>query len=80
MEKRVAAVVALIAFAMSLAIGTFEANNPFATTVGRALLAMFWAYVVGYLVGWAAERMLAEHVRTLEKKSEPPEGTAADNR
>jgi NhaP-type Na+/H+ or K+/H+ antiporter len=80
MENRVAGVCALIAFAMCLGIGAFEARNPFVTTVGRALVAMLGAYVVGYMVGWAAERMFADRDQTLEKKSEPVEQTGADGR
>lgn len=80
MEKRVAAITALIAFAMCLSIGAFEARNSFATTVSRALLAMLGTYVVGYFVGMMAERMMREHSDGLEKKATHGEGTSPDGR
>lgn len=70
MANRLAGILAVIAFAMCLLVGAFEADNPFTTCVYRSLIAMFWTYVVGYLVGIAAERMVAEHVVGLEKKAE----------
>ena len=80
MEQRIGAIAALIAFAMCLAVGAFEARNPFGTVLWRSLVAMFWSYVVGYLVGMAAERMMRERRAALEKKSEHAEGTTADGR
>lgn len=80
MEQRVGAIAALLAFAMCLSIGAFEAQNPFGTVLWRSLIAMFWSYVVGYLVGMAAERMMRERRAELEKKSEHTEGTPADGR
>lgn len=80
MEQRVAAICALIAFAMCVIVGAFEAKNPFGTTLARALVAMLGSYVVGYLVGMAGERMIGERRAAAEKKSAPVEGTSADGR
>jgi NhaP-type Na+/H+ or K+/H+ antiporter len=60
MANRVAGILALVAFAMCLLVGCFEADNSFTTIVYRALIAMFWTYVVGYVIGIAAEKMLNE--------------------
>ena len=60
MANRMAGILALIAFAMCLLVGAFEAGNPFTTVVWRSLVAMFWTYVIGYIIGIAAERMLSE--------------------
>lgn len=80
MEQRVGAVCALIAFAMCVVIGAFEARNPFASVLTTALKAMAGSYVVGYLVGWAAERMMGERREAAAKKSGHGEGTPTDGR
>lgn len=68
MVNRIAGILALVAFAMTAFIGAVEADNSFATTIGRALLAMLGTYVIGYLVGMAADRMLAENLSKLEER------------
>lgn len=59
MNKRIAAAMALVAFALCLAAGIM-ADNSFATTVSRALGAMFVTLVVGQIVGAMAQKMLDE--------------------
>ena len=49
MAQRLAAILALLAFAVCLYVGGVEAGNPFTTTVGRALVAMGGTYVVGLI-------------------------------
>lgn len=67
MANRVAGILALIAFAMCLMVGGFEAGNPFTTVVWRSLIAMFGTYVIGYIIGIAAEHLLSEHKVAAEK-------------
>ena len=67
MPNRIAGILALIAFSMCLLVGAFEANNPFTTVVWRSLIAMFGTYVIGYIIGIAAERMLGEQKAAAEK-------------
>ena len=68
MAKRISASLSLIAFAICLLIGAFEADNSFATTVQRALLAMVITLVVGLLIGAMAQKMLDENLRAQEEK------------
>ena len=70
MAKRISASLSLIAFAICLLIGAFEADNSFATTVQRALLAMVITLVVGLLIGAMAQKMLDENLKHHEEKSE----------
>jgi hypothetical protein len=68
MANRIACVLALIAFVMTLLIGCFEAGNGFGMVVLRALAAMLGTLVVGFIVGVMAEKMMAEHLSGQEKK------------
>jgi hypothetical protein len=68
--KRISASLSLIAFAICLLIGAFEADNSFATTVQRALLAMVITLFVGLLIGAMAQKMLDENLKHHEEKSE----------
>jgi NhaP-type Na+/H+ or K+/H+ antiporter len=68
MANRVAGILALIAFAMCLVLGAYEAHNAFTTVVYRALLAMLGTYVVGYILGIAAEKMVTEDVVAAEQR------------
>lgn len=68
MANRIAGILSLIAFAVCLLLGTFEAENGFATVISRGLLAMLGTYVVGYCVGIAAEKMLSENVAAEERR------------
>ncbi len=70
----------MIAFAMCLLIGALEAENPFTTTVSRALVAMFGTFVVGLILGAMGRRMLTENVQTAEKLKESQEKTPANSR
>lgn len=79
MANRVAGILSLVAFAMCLLVGAFEAGNPFTTVVWRALQAMFWTYVIGYIIGIAAERMLSEQLDQL-KKAEGNKDSATEGR
>ncbi len=60
MPQRVAAILALIAFAMCLVIGGLQADNPFTTTVTRALLAMVGTFVLGLILGSMGQRMVSD--------------------
>ena len=69
MVRRIAATMALIAFALCLVMG-IVAENDFSTTVSRALKAMFVTLFVGLIVGSMAQRMLDENLSALAKKKE----------
>ena len=85
MPNRIAGILALIAFALCLLLGT-QAENSFATVIYRGLLAMLGTYVVGYCVGIAAEKMLSENVAAeeeriaAEKNAAATEGSTTDGR
>ena len=68
MPRTIAAAAALVAFAVCLLLG-LEQHNSFTTTVGRALAAMAGTFAVGWVIGWAAKRMLDEHLAQQEKKT-----------
>ena len=68
MPQRLAAVMALIAFAMCLVSGGLQADNPFTTTVIRALVAMSGTYVVGLVIGLMTKKMLDENLHLEQKK------------
>ena len=70
MAKRISATLSLIAFAVCLLIGVFEADNTFATTVQRALVAMVVTLVVGLVIGTMAQKMLDENLKAHEEKLE----------
>ena len=72
MPRRLAVAVALVVFAVCLLCG-MAAENSFAETVRRALIAMFVTLVVGLVVGAMGQKMLEENVAALEKKSQDSE-------
>jgi hypothetical protein len=61
-RQRIAAVLALLAFAVCLVIGGLQTGNSFGTTVTRALGAMVVTLVIGLLIGAMAQRMLDENL------------------
>jgi putative Mn2+ efflux pump MntP len=72
MTRTMAAIAALLAFAVCLAAGIVS-DNPLSTTLSRALVAMAGTMVVGLVVGWMAQKMLDEHVAMRKKNSAAPE-------
>lgn len=68
LTRRIAAVLALIAFSFTLVIGGVQAGNSFATTVLRALAAMAATFVLGLVAGAMLNRMVEENVAVQEKK------------
>ncbi|MCC6240755.1 MAG: hypothetical protein IT448_10700 [Phycisphaerales bacterium] len=66
-SRRLAAALALIAFALALVAG-LEAGNTFSTTVTRALIAMVATFAIGLIIGAMARRMLEENQVQAEKK------------
>ena len=81
MPQRVAAILSILAFAMCLLVGGLQADNPFTTTVSRALEAMLGTFVIGLIVGSMAQKMLTENVNTPEKISKDLQAkTEAKNR
>jgi NhaP-type Na+/H+ or K+/H+ antiporter len=67
MSNRIAATLALVAFAMCLLIG-IQADNSFATTIQRALIAMGGTYIIGLIVGAMGQRMIDENLKAEEQK------------
>ena len=67
MTNRLAGSCALIVFAFCLVQG-IRADNSFGTTVWRALAGMAATFGVGLIVGFVAQRMLDENVKTEEQK------------
>jgi putative Mn2+ efflux pump MntP len=70
MARRIAAALSMIAFAICLLIGAFQADNSFSTTVQRALVAMVVTLIVGLVVGAMAQKMLDENLKHTEEKSQ----------
>jgi len=68
MPKKLAASLALLAFAACLYVGGVQAGNPFGTTVQRALLAMAGTYVIGLIVGAMGQKMIEENIKGTQKK------------
>jgi NhaP-type Na+/H+ or K+/H+ antiporter len=66
MITRFAASLAILAFAICLVAGGLEADNPFGTTITRALLAMMGTLVVGLVVGWAGQKMINERMEQIK--------------
>src|SRR5438045_9260788 len=62
MPQKLAATLALLAFAACLFAGGVHAGNPFGTTVQRALLAVAGTYVVGLVIGSMAPKTIVENV------------------
>jgi hypothetical protein len=69
MATRLAAILALLVFAICLVIGGLETGNTFATTVGRALAAMGATFVVGLVLGGMGQRMIDENLKPVLKES-----------
>ena len=67
MPQRIAASLALIAFALCLLVGV-QADNPFSTTLLRAMFALAGTYAVGLVLGAVAQKMLDENVKAEEQK------------
>jgi NhaP-type Na+/H+ or K+/H+ antiporter len=62
MPRRMAGVLALIAFAVCLVVGGLQTGNTFTTTVTRALVAMAGTFVIGLVIGGIGQRMLEENL------------------
>jgi hypothetical protein len=69
MNHKLAASLALVAFAGCLVIGAFSARNTFTTTVLRALAAMGGMYVLGLVLGAVASSGLGRPARANGEKS-----------
>jgi hypothetical protein len=67
MPKRLAAICALLVFALCLLLG-MGAKNTFTTTVTRALVAMAFTFAIGLTLGAAAQKMLDENLQSEEQK------------
>jgi len=72
MPRRMAVALAMVVFAVCLIAG-LEADNTFAFTVRRALIAMFVTLVIGLVVGSMGQKMLEESVKQPPEKPQLPE-------
>ncbi len=61
MTRRIAACLALVAFAVCILAG-LQAGNPFTSVVSRALVALVVTFVVGLVIGSMAQKMLDENI------------------
>ena len=68
LPQRIAAILAIVAFATCLVIGRFEASNSFTTSVLRALVAMVVTLLIGLVIGAMAQKMLDENMKPDEEK------------
>ena len=59
---RLAGACAVVAFVVCVVVGGFTADNPTATVLWRALVAMAATFAVGLVVGHMAKRLVAENV------------------
>ena len=59
----------LVVFAVCIACGLM-AENTFAETIRRALIAMFVTLVVGLIVGFMAQKMLEENAKQVVENEE----------
>jgi hypothetical protein len=73
MPTRLAAILALLAFAFCLVVGGLQTGNTFTTTVSRALGAMAGTFVIGLILGAMAQRMIDENLKPLTKEPAEPE-------
>jgi hypothetical protein len=75
MVRRIAASMALVAFFVCILAG-MQAENPFTTVVGKALVAMLVTFAVGLVLGTMAQKMIDENMAAAAKndcKSGNPE-------
>jgi hypothetical protein len=61
MTRRIAASMALVAFAVCILVG-LQAGNTFSTIVAKALLALVATFVLGLVIGAMAQKMLDENL------------------
>jgi hypothetical protein len=69
MPTRLAAILALLVFAVCLVVGGLETGNPFTTTVARALAAMGGTFVVGLVIGAMGQKMIDENLKPVFKET-----------
>jgi hypothetical protein len=72
MPTRLAAILALLVFAVCLLVGGLETGNTFTTTVGRALAAMVGTFVIGLIIGSMGQKMIDENLTPATKERVEP--------
>lgn len=80
MSHKIAAIFALTAFSLCLLVGGIQVDNPFTTTIWRALLAMGGTFIVGLILGAVAQMIIDENLRIEEKNMENAQETAVNDR
>ncbi len=76
--KIIASCFALSCFAGALLVGYAVGNQP-AAIIGRAILLMFPAWVIGYIVGAIALSTLDHYLKQYQQDNPIPDETAAFN-
>lgn len=61
------AILGLLAFTISIAAGML-AHNPAEVTLSRSILALFLFFLIGLVLGTAAQAVIAEHERDRESR------------
>jgi NhaP-type Na+/H+ or K+/H+ antiporter len=79
MVMRVAAVMAILVFAICLVASGLQADNTFTTTVERSLTAMMATLVIGLVLGAMARKMLEENLKFEEEKLKKSSGPSGPN-
>lgn len=69
MDRRLGATLAFLAFAVSIVIG-LVVGNPVRVILGRSILALFAFYILGTLLAWVSDRILAERVDQMRAEHE----------
>ncbi len=64
--NRIAATLALVAFAVCLLMG-MQSDNTFSTVILRALAALVVTLIVGLVIGGMAQKMLDENLKAAKK-------------
>jgi hypothetical protein len=79
MTNRLAGCCALVVFAFCLLLG-LRVGNTFSTTVSRALVAMAGTFGIGLMIGWIAQKMLDENIKSEEAKLKKQSEGVVDDR
>lgn len=74
-SRVIAACFALVGFAAAVIVGAV-AGNPMATVLWRGLLVMGACWLIGWLVGLVATRVVQEHIDAYKQKHPIPDDTA----
>ena len=72
--KTISAVMGLTAFALAVIAG-WAAQNPLATILTRAIIAMAICYAVGQILGWVATKVAREYMASYRAQNPIPQAS-----